>query len=373
MSSSEPSPSGRGAELGQVVGEHRRVVRVDLGHQRDLLGLVLVVRERVVRVGDADLGVGPRADLAAHHERGHAGEVDLVGQHLQVEHQLDVLGEGGGNALGLGELGQVEVLPLLGPLDAALDVAHALEVLVDLEAVGGPDLVLEVGDLPGHRVENRAVARHAGAADGGVGAAAVAEHLLEHHAGVVLHRQRRRPAAPADGVGVDATVVAAALAGVGPAVDGELQRRELGVPAVLAGQQLVHRDAGHRRGLAGDARRPGQERGRRAGVGRGPVAAEARDHRQLVAERLEGMEDRGDPEPAALLGRRPVLHRDAVGHVDDAEAPGGRGRGPRQGRRGGDHGVQQGQGHRGAQAAQHGPPGQRHLGDHHDVNLLVVV
>ena len=76
----------------------------------------------------------------------------LVGQHLQVEHQRDVLGELGGNARGLRQLRQVGTLPLLGPLDAPLDVAHALQVFVHLEAVGRPDFALEIGELPGHGV-----------------------------------------------------------------------------------------------------------------------------------------------------------------------------------------------------------------------------
>ena len=75
-----------------------------------------------------------------------------MSQHLRVEHQRDVLGERGGDALGLRQLRHVVVLALLGALDAAFDVPHALEVLVDLEAVGVSDLALEIGDPPGHRV-----------------------------------------------------------------------------------------------------------------------------------------------------------------------------------------------------------------------------
>ncbi len=58
------APSGRGLELGEELGEQRDVEPVDLGHPRDLLRVIPVMRERVVRVGDADLGVGPAAGLA---------------------------------------------------------------------------------------------------------------------------------------------------------------------------------------------------------------------------------------------------------------------------------------------------------------------
>ena len=45
-----------------------------------------MVRQGVVRIGNADLWVGPRCRFVAHHECRDAGQVGLVGQHLQVEH-----------------------------------------------------------------------------------------------------------------------------------------------------------------------------------------------------------------------------------------------------------------------------------------------
>src|ERR1017187_10389880 len=50
---------GRCLQLREELGKQRHVELVDLGHPRDLLGVVPVVRERVVRVGDSDLGIGP--------------------------------------------------------------------------------------------------------------------------------------------------------------------------------------------------------------------------------------------------------------------------------------------------------------------------
>ena len=47
------------------------------GHLRDLGRVVPVVRERMVRVGDADLGIGPPAGLAGELERDDPRDVPL--------------------------------------------------------------------------------------------------------------------------------------------------------------------------------------------------------------------------------------------------------------------------------------------------------
>ena len=47
-----------------------------------------MVRRRMMRVGSADFGIAPAAELAADHERRDARHVRLIRQHLQVEHQL---------------------------------------------------------------------------------------------------------------------------------------------------------------------------------------------------------------------------------------------------------------------------------------------
>ena len=77
---------GCGAEFLQEIGEHPDVERIDLGHLVNPLGAVLVVGERVVRVGNANLAVGTLGLLAAHHEGDDASHIGLVGQRLQVEH-----------------------------------------------------------------------------------------------------------------------------------------------------------------------------------------------------------------------------------------------------------------------------------------------
>ena len=60
---------------------------------RDLLGLVPVMRDVVVRFGNADLGIRPQAQLARELERHHARHVRAKRQVHQVHHQLRVVVE----------------------------------------------------------------------------------------------------------------------------------------------------------------------------------------------------------------------------------------------------------------------------------------
>ena len=98
--------------------------------------------------GDADLGIGAGAGLARQLERDDAGDVALQREHLQIEHQPRVVGVGGGHADRPIEIGQVRVGGLrFGLLDAALHLADGVEILADLGAVAGAELLLQAGDI----------------------------------------------------------------------------------------------------------------------------------------------------------------------------------------------------------------------------------
>ena len=90
------------------------------------------MRQRMVRLGHADLRIRPRALFLADHERDDARQIRLERQQLQVEHQRQVILEDRRHALRLIHRRQLDVALLLGPLDAPLDVADRLGVLVDL-------------------------------------------------------------------------------------------------------------------------------------------------------------------------------------------------------------------------------------------------
>ena len=125
----------RRLQLGQVLREQLRVIAVDLRHLLDQLGNVVVVRQRMVRLGHADLRIGPRALLLADHERDDARQIGLERQHLQVHHQRQVIFEHRRRAQRLLHRRQLDVALLLGHLDAALDVANRLGVFVHLDLI----------------------------------------------------------------------------------------------------------------------------------------------------------------------------------------------------------------------------------------------
>ena len=60
---------GRGFQFLQEPGEERNVERIDLRHPLDLGRVIAVMRQRVMRIGNADLGVSAIARLARELER----------------------------------------------------------------------------------------------------------------------------------------------------------------------------------------------------------------------------------------------------------------------------------------------------------------
>ena len=130
-----------------------------------------------------------------HHERDDPGQVGLVGEHLQVEHQLGVLLEGRRECR--------PAAPTSGSSRALCSSAFwmrrsmsrtASRYSVSLARSPGPRRRCSRATSCVSRVEDAAVLLHAGQPRAGVGAVAVAEQPLEHRARIVLHRQRRRRA-----------------------------------------------------------------------------------------------------------------------------------------------------------------------------------
>ena len=91
------------------------------------------------------------------------------------------------------------------------------------------------------RVQDAPLLSQTGLARKGVRTLGVAEQPFEHRPGIVLHRQRRRGAAPGDRVRVGAAEAAAvARAGEVGTLQSELERRQRRLPPQLPGGQLVH-------------------------------------------------------------------------------------------------------------------------------------
>ena len=183
----------------------------------------------------AALRVHGVAQLLGQQQRRHAGDVGLPGEHLEVEHQLDVLIDFLRRADGRIRQRQLRRRLLRRLLDAALDLADVVEVLIDAVAVARRQPPLKGGRFSQHRIE-QAHGLLPSRAPLGIGAA-VAEQPLEHDLRIVLHRQRRGRSLPRNRVAVRATEIAAAQARV---LDHQLDRGQRRVLSDVLRRELVH-------------------------------------------------------------------------------------------------------------------------------------
>jgi len=105
-------------------------------------------------------------------EREHAGEIRLIGECQQVEHQRDLLLVCLGHAHWRVRHFGRRLRPQFGALDSPLDLTHIAEVLAEPVAVGRPQAVLQLPQIVRHEIEEAAVDAPAGRAIGGRAAAA---------------------------------------------------------------------------------------------------------------------------------------------------------------------------------------------------------
>ena len=358
---------GRRLQRGDELGELLDVELVQPGVLGDLLRLAAVVRQLVVALGDPQRRVGLVAALAAHHQREDAREVGLIRHGGDVEEQADVLLEGFGHAERRVER-HVRAVLLLGPLDAALDLADVVEIVPQPGAVARAQAALQLVGVLADGVQDAAVLAHPrGPLFAGAGPA---EEPLERHARVHLSRQRRRRARPGQRVGIGAAVVGAAGADeAGEVLDRQLDRRERRVLADLLGDHLIgggpEIDVLALGGLGDGAAQPARGRGhvRVGGLAARPRRVGHQD--RVILERLERLQDGREVEALPGRRRRPLVHDGAVRDVDRPEPfRGVRGRLHRGGH-GRHHRLQERQRHGDARPPQEGPARQRPLRDEH--------
>ena len=82
---------GRRLQLPEEAREELRVERIDLRHAFDPFGVPAMVRERMMRIRDANLRVRAQAAFAPHHHRDDPRRVGLERDDLQIEHQVHVV------------------------------------------------------------------------------------------------------------------------------------------------------------------------------------------------------------------------------------------------------------------------------------------
>ena len=313
---------GRRAQPLEERREQHREIGVDLRVLRHLVGLLGVVRRVVVRLAHAEARIRALARLAPRHEREHAREIGLIRDRQQVEHHGHVLFERLRNADRRRER-KLRRVARLGALDTPLDLAHVLEVVVEPPLVRRAHDTLQRTGLLDDGIENAAVLVQAPAAI--LGRPGTAEQPLERDARIDLHRQRRGLARPRDRVHVRAAVAGHAAADIAREILRRvLERRKRRLLADVLREHLVDRNADANvlgfRLLRDGARQPPR---RAHGVIRDAGTAGARkltDDGELIAKRLERLQDRRQRQRAGLALGHPVRDRAAVRNVHGAEA-----------------------------------------------------
>src|SRR5262245_53915527 len=129
------------------------MVGTDFRYLRYFYRIVAVMTGGMMRVRDADLRIRPIALLARELECNDPREIRLKGENLQVEHELGVVGERWWNTDRPIQIGRLVVRHrLLAPLDLALYLAHALEILIQARAIRGPHSPFDPGDVRSERI-----------------------------------------------------------------------------------------------------------------------------------------------------------------------------------------------------------------------------
>src|SRR2546422_3028704 len=182
---------GSGFQFLEKICEQRYVERIDLGNFRELLWIVAMMTRGMVRVRDADFRIRTVIELARQLEGDDPCDVGLKRQDLQIEQQLRVIGERHRYTNRSLQIGYgIFRRPRLGALDLALDLANAVEVLINATAIGYSHSPLEPRDIVVERIEQAAPALQRSAPSGG--GSAFAEEALEHNARMRLRGKRRR-------------------------------------------------------------------------------------------------------------------------------------------------------------------------------------
>src|SRR5439155_2006515 len=141
-------PFRRGLQLPKELGKQRHMKLIDLGHARNFFRIIAVMRKRMMRIRNADLGVSSIAGFARELERDDARDITLQRQDLQVEHQSRVVGVGGRHAHRPVEIRQRIVRRIgLGLLNTAFDLPDGFEVVAYLGAITRSEFAVQARDV----------------------------------------------------------------------------------------------------------------------------------------------------------------------------------------------------------------------------------
>src|SRR5579883_3422890 len=228
-------------ELPQQVGDLLDVETVD-GLDLLVLGLVAaVVREVVMSIRDVEERVAAVAGLVGKHEGRDPGEVSLVGQRQEIEHQPDVFPQVLGDAAG-------SCHPGVGPGfrggfrrgDPQLDLPDRAEILIDLAAVVPAQAIAELPGVLQDEIEHAPLVPLLLEPLGRrVAAGSRTEQAVEDQPGVDLLGHRHAGRLPGDVGRVGAAIARIAATRLGGGIDPQLEGGESRVPAEFPRRDLV--------------------------------------------------------------------------------------------------------------------------------------
>ena len=142
------------AETFEEVREQRNVEPIDLRDLGNFLRIVAVVRQRVVRLGNADFRVGTVAGFTSKLKRDDSSDITLQRENLQVEHQLRVFGIRSGDTNGTIEIRQRLVLCVrFRLLDSPFNFPHAGEVVINFRSATRAEFAFKLRQIFGDGIK----------------------------------------------------------------------------------------------------------------------------------------------------------------------------------------------------------------------------
>ena len=179
-----------------------------------------------MRIGHADLRVGPVAGLARELERDHAGDVALQREHLQIEHQPRVIGVRGRHAGRTIEIRQRDCRASRLPPSECVARPRARCRDTGRRARDPPGRAVFCSRVMSSRTQSSRLACASQRRPAVGRAATLAEQPLEDDPRMRFGRQRRRRRRPRQVVLIDARVAVVALADRLEQVHRQLERRQ---------------------------------------------------------------------------------------------------------------------------------------------------
>src|SRR5687767_14496717 len=107
-----------------------------------------MMRNRVMRIGDASFRIGSRARLACELESNHARHIALQSECLEIPHQLGMIAIRCGNADRPVDIRKRRIAGLLlSLLNAPLHLANRVQIFTQLGSVAGAELALKAREV----------------------------------------------------------------------------------------------------------------------------------------------------------------------------------------------------------------------------------